>query len=225
MHFTPRDGEALRRIQTVWRWLGAASLTSNYAEDIGWQPFTQDIVETKMQQAQGGAAAVSNSVFASRWVSSGSSMCAWTVVNRDTQARSFSLTVPTKPAVCGAGPGILYDLIAGKQVAGKQSWWASLQIEGMGYGCYLFLPTASPTSAAAATTAVADAKRILDLRKEEGARQAGSRSTALPAGLSELLITMSKMTVGGTKPLSSYSEDWAPVQQKMVTQPTPTVAA
>lgn len=114
MHFTERDGEALRRLQTIWRWLGPSEFTQNYHD---WFPYAPEASGT-------------SGVFASRWQHVNGN-CAWTVVNRDDGDRVFSLDV----SLSGCRQGHLYDLYAGKLVDAA----SQLKIESHGYGAYVMV--------------------------------------------------------------------------------------
>jgi len=110
MTFTKRDGEALRRLQTVWRWLGASDFTSNYDE---WLPYTPEVK--------------GNGIYASRWRHSNGT-CAWTVVNRDPGSLQFNLEANS--SACKGRR--LFDLFSGQEVG-----MYGLEVEGHGYGAYL----------------------------------------------------------------------------------------
>lgn len=110
MHFTDRDAEALKRNQKVWRWLGTSNFTQSYTD---WEPFTPEIK--------------GSGLYASRWRHANGT-CAWTVVNRDEQYRTFDLEVDF--TVCKQGR--IFDIYTGRKVTHH-----GLGLEGLGYGAYV----------------------------------------------------------------------------------------
>lgn len=62
---TARDAEALKRVSSLWHWLGEAEFIQNYAD---WEPHTPDLAVAAGQPREG--------VFGSRWRHA-SGACAW----------------------------------------------------------------------------------------------------------------------------------------------------
>jgi len=122
MHLTPRDAEALRRMATLFRWLGPSSFIQDYAD---WEPYTPDLMRpAHLPFSLGGPVA-------SRFVHR-SGGCLWLVVNRGAAPALAELNASGCP-----GSGLrLYDLYRGAPlpaVAGR----ARVGLEPNGYGAVL----------------------------------------------------------------------------------------
>lgn len=120
MQFTPRDGEALRRIATLWRWLGPEQFIQGY---VDWVPYAPELArEPHQPYSEGG-------LVASRFVHA-SGDCVWLVVNRAASANVAEIDL----TVCRAR-SYVYDLYHGKQLPPDTT--AKVDVEPNGYGAIL----------------------------------------------------------------------------------------
>eukprot|EP00927_Polykrikos_kofoidii_P047795 TRINITY_DN42079_c0_g1_i1.p1 TRINITY_DN42079_c0_g1~~TRINITY_DN42079_c0_g1_i1.p1 ORF type:complete len:832 (+),score=80.42 TRINITY_DN42079_c0_g1_i1:331-2496(+) len=122
MKFTPRDGEALRRIATLFRWLGRES----FIQDAGsWEPYTLDL--SRQPEDPFSAGGLMASKFTHR-----EGGCVWLVVNRASKSATAELN--TSRCVV-AGEGLLFDLYHGTRLAPTRI--THVQVEPHGYGAVL----------------------------------------------------------------------------------------
>jgi hypothetical protein len=117
MSFTDRDGEALKRLQVVWKYLGVAEFIQNYND---WVPYTTDILG-------------SHGVFTSRWQHA-NGFCAWTLVNRDLGEADFEFN----PFIDECQGDTLFDLFSGAEVP-TSGTSIKASIEGFGFGAYVLI--------------------------------------------------------------------------------------
>eukprot|EP00463_Aulacantha_scolymantha_P001080 TRINITY_DN174_c0_g1_i3.p1 TRINITY_DN174_c0_g1~~TRINITY_DN174_c0_g1_i3.p1 ORF type:complete len:535 (+),score=134.03 TRINITY_DN174_c0_g1_i3:189-1607(+) len=120
---TPRDGEAIRRVGAMLRYLGSLGLL--VSED--WEPHTPVLQ-------------INNGIFASKWPVHGT--IAWTFVNRGKKNVTGSQLTFTPP---GTGY-VYYDCYHGVSLQARTDGpqvTLSFDIEVAGYGCVLAFPTSS----------------------------------------------------------------------------------
>lgn len=106
-YFTPRDGEAMKRISTMGRWLLKQEFTQGFAT---WEPYTQDL---RMDTAS----LLKERLFASKFVHA-SGDCAWLMVNRDLLAKKRATLNVSACHASQAGQRY-YDLYHGKELTPK----------------------------------------------------------------------------------------------------------
>lgn len=122
MHFTERDGEALRRVATLLRWLGRRQYVQGFAD---WEPYTPEL------RRPSGLAYSAGGPVASRFVHENGD-CAWLVVNRAGAPAMAELDTSR----CGEGlPRRLFDLYRGVELTGGSV--ARISLEPNGYGALL----------------------------------------------------------------------------------------
>jgi len=121
MHFTPRDGEALRRAATLLRWLGRQRLIQS---SEGWEPYTPDLLRAvDLSFDKGGP-------MASKFVHE-SGDCVWLVVNRADSPGAAEINV----SKCTKASSSIYDLYHGVHLPLGNS--VKLRLEAHGYGALL----------------------------------------------------------------------------------------
>eukprot|EP00054_Salpingoeca_dolichothecata_P010751 m.59824 g.59824 ORF g.59824 m.59824 type:complete len:1092 (-) comp19131_c0_seq3:44-3319(-) len=122
---TPRDGEALRRVGTLLRYLSRAE----FLHSEQWQPHYPDVHHPRQVFA---------SMFPREWRNLGE--VAWTLVNTggtNTTGSQLSYTIPPGSPVLH-----FYDLYHGRLLASSQAGRITLQfdVEINGFGCILATP-------------------------------------------------------------------------------------
>jgi len=180
MHFSARDGEALRRLQPVWKWLGGIELTQGYEE---WRPYAEEVAP----------AGKATGIYASRWVHG--QHCAWTVVNRGKVQQSFSIN--TSSAACS---GRFWDLFSGSEVSPT-----SLTLAAEGYAAYYMAPEAAPGLQQLLATMRQLTQRPLESYSKQWSPQAQQMedpgtpppATAAPKGMVEIPRTKFLFQTGG----------------------------
>lgn len=121
VQITPRDGEAIKRVSTLLRWLGAQQFIQDYAS---WIPYTPDLKrDGHFAYSQGG-------LMASKFVHR-SADCVWLVVNRDAVDAEAEIDTSS----CSAES--LFDLYAGKSIQQDASGMVKVPIEAGGYAAVL----------------------------------------------------------------------------------------
>ena len=134
---TPRDGEQIRRVGSILRFLGGRG----YLQSQGWVPHSPT--------------AAPQTLFASMWpiaaptapTSPGGSV-AWTVVNRDTTHAHHGPAITTANAQHPTGNGSTwnyYDLWFGLKIAPPVNGQVSLSLEASGYGAVLATTNSTDT--------------------------------------------------------------------------------
>jgi len=116
---TPYDGEAIRRVGTMLRFLGAAG----FLHSPDWEPHTPDIS--------------TDGVYASKWPLKGEKATVWTVVNRGDANITATVTVSGGSHYYDCYYGV--DLQAGHDQSQSDST-VKFPIEAHGYGCIMELP-------------------------------------------------------------------------------------
>ena len=122
---TPRDGEQIRRVGAILRFLGARG----YLQSPGWVPHSPT--------------AAPGSLFASMWpvaarASPTLDSVAWTVVNRDPDQPHAGPAINVSAAIAGAGQWHYFDLWSGEEIATPlHNNQVALSLEAAGYGAVL----------------------------------------------------------------------------------------
>ena len=219
--FTERDGQALKRIQPLMRYMASMGLLNSE----GWEPHART--------------AQPDAIFASRFPQSRrwgpfangahnrsadgrqsapppcSAWTAWTLVERSGQAWPAGTPILRLNADSFAGCGF-FDVYHGKRIqpslgaapgSGDMVLELQLPIEASGFGAVLAMPEATATAV--------EASRVLVLMAStahgEYEEAKGEGDDAAARRLAEVLVRQEAMTSG--RPLSTYSGEWKPAQQ------------
>jgi len=129
MGLTERDGEALRRIATLLRWLGRERFTQGYAS---WEPYTPDLRREPAKPFSHGGP------LASKFVRDDGD-CAWLIINRSPEPAVAEISVSR----CLTKTRKLFDLYRGQPLL-SASGTLFLKLEPNGYGALLSTKSFGP---------------------------------------------------------------------------------
>lgn len=129
-HFTEYDGEALKRVSLLLRWLGHQQFIQGYRN---WEPYTPDLQRDPKKALEDGG------LMASKFVHN-SGDCVWLIINRGPSPANARIDV----SGCAASPEdwSLFDLYHGTVLEGSKV--ATVAVEPNGYGAVLATPRDLP---------------------------------------------------------------------------------